>query len=67
MTKAMGQLLRRPTVFAVPAKALEIALGEFSSEILGSARVLPTGLLEAGFEFRDPTIEKALAYAWATR
>lgn len=67
MTKAMGQLLRRPTVFAVPAKALEIALGEFSSEILGSARVLPTRLLEAGFEFQDPTIEKALAYAWATR
>ena len=67
MTKAMGQLLRRPTVFAVPAKALEIALGEFSSEILGSARVLPTRLLEAGFEFQDPTIETALAYAWATR
>jgi uncharacterized protein len=67
MTKAMGQLLRRPTVFAVPAKALEIALGEFSSEILGSARVRPTRLLEAGFEFQDPTIDKALAYAWAMR
>jgi uncharacterized protein len=67
MTKAMGKLLRRPTVFAVPAKALEIALGEFSSEILGSARVRPTRLLEAGFEFQDPTIDKALAYAWAMR
>jgi uncharacterized protein len=67
MIRAMGQLLRRPTVLPVPAKALEIALGEFSSEILGSVRVLPTRLLEAGFEFQDPTIDKALAHAWATR
>jgi uncharacterized protein (TIGR01777 family) len=67
MTKAMGQLLRRPTVFPVPAKALGLVLGEFSSEILGSLRVLPTRLLEAGFEFQDPTIDQALAWAWASR
>ncbi len=51
----------------VPAKALQLALGEFSSEITGSLRVLPTRLLEAGFEFQDPTIEQALAWAWSTR
>ena len=67
MTRAMGALLRRPTILPVPAKALQIALGEFSSEILGSARVLPTRLLAAGFEFQDPTIDRALAQAWATR
>ena len=67
MVKAMGRLLKRPTVLPVPAKALEIALGEFSSEILGSARVLPTRLVEAGFAFQDPTIDTALAHAWATR
>ena len=67
MTKAMGRLLKRPTVLPVPAKALEIALGEFSSEILGSARILPTRLVEAGFAFQDPTIDTALAHAWATR
>ena len=68
MTKAMGAAAASAhRVLPVPAKALEIALGEFSSEILGSARVLPTRLLEAGFEFQDPTIDKALAYAWATR
>jgi uncharacterized protein (TIGR01777 family) len=67
MTKAMGQLLRRPTVFPVPGKALQLVLGEFSSEITGSLRVLPTRLLEAGFEFQDPTIDRALAWAWATR
>jgi uncharacterized protein (TIGR01777 family) len=67
MVKAMGQLLKRPTVLPVPAKALQIALGEFSSEVLGSIRVVPSTLLEAGFEFQDPTIEQALAWAWASR
>lgn len=67
MVKAMGQLLKRPTVLPVPAKALQIALGEFSSEVLGSIRVVPRALLDAGFEFQDPTIEQALAYAWSSR
>jgi uncharacterized protein (TIGR01777 family) len=67
MVKAMGELLNRPTVLPVPATALKIALGEFSSEVLGSIRVVPHKLLEAGFEFQDPTIDRALAWAWATR
>ncbi|HEX6888652.1 MAG TPA: TIGR01777 family oxidoreductase [Candidatus Nanopelagicales bacterium] len=67
VTTAMGRLLKRPTLLPVPAKALELALGEFSSEVLGSARVLPNRLLEAGFVFQDPTIEQALAAALAAR
>ena len=51
----------------MPAKALELALGEFSSEILHSARVLPTRLQESGFQFEDPTIDRALAWAWSQR
>lgn len=67
MVKAMGELLNRPTVLPVPATALKIALGEFSSEVLGSIRVVPRKLVEAGFEFQDPTIDQALAWAWASR
>ena len=67
VTDAMGRLLHRPTVLPVPAKALELALGEFSSEILHSARVLPTRLQESGFQFEDPTIDRALAWAWSQR
>lgn len=67
VTEAMGHLLRRPARLAVPAKALELVLGEFSSEVLGSIRVLPRTLLEAGFDFQDPTIESALAWAHGTR
>jgi uncharacterized protein len=64
---AMGRLLRRPALLPVPAKALELVLGEFSSEVLGSARVLPVRLQESGFRFQDPTIDGALAHALATR
>jgi uncharacterized protein (TIGR01777 family) len=67
VTRAMGRALHRPTAIPVPAKALQIALGEFSSEVLGSARVLPTRLAESGFAFQDPTIDSALAYALSTR
>jgi uncharacterized protein (TIGR01777 family) len=67
VTRAMGELLRRPTVLPVPRKALQLVLGDFSSEVLGSIRVRPGKLLEAGFEFQDPTIDQALAYAWASR
>jgi uncharacterized protein len=61
VTAAMGRALRRPTVLPVPSIALKIALGEFSSEVLGSLRVLPTALTTAGFTFADPTIDAALA------
>jgi uncharacterized protein (TIGR01777 family) len=44
----------------VPAPLLRLALGEASIELLGSSRVVPARLLEAGFEFRYPTIRAAL-------
>lgn len=47
----LGRQLGRPTVLPAPAFALRIALGEFSSEVLGSQRVVPTALQASGFEF----------------
>lgn len=64
VTAAMGRVLGRPTVFPVPALALKTALGEFSTEILGSARVLPAVLESAGFVWQDPTVESAIRAAW---
>ncbi len=64
---AMGTLLHRRTFMAVPAVALKVALGDFSSEILDSKRVLPARLLDDGFTFADPTIDRALAWAHARR
>lgn len=60
VVKAMGRELHRPTVLAVPAFALKTVLGEFSSEVLGSSRVLPTALLAAGFSYQHPDIDSAV-------
>ncbi|MFQ5890143.1 MAG: TIGR01777 family oxidoreductase [Gemmatimonadota bacterium] len=59
-TRALGRVLRRPTVLCVPAPVLRLALGELGDTLLGGARVLPVRLLESGFTFRDPEVEGAL-------
>ena len=51
----------------VPAPALRLALGEASVELLTSTRVLPKRLLEAGYEFRHPTLPEALPAELAAR
>jgi uncharacterized protein (TIGR01777 family) len=60
-TRALAHALHRPAALPVPAAALKAVLGEFSVEVLGSQRVLPTRLLASGFTFRHPSIEEALA------
>jgi uncharacterized protein len=60
-TAALARAVRRPALLRVPAPLLRAALGELSSELLASARVLPGRLLEAGFAFRYPDIASALA------
>ncbi|MGA1082053.1 MAG: TIGR01777 family oxidoreductase [Candidatus Nanopelagicales bacterium] len=61
--KTFGKILKRPTVFAVPAIALKIALGEFSSEVLGSVRVAPGKLIVNEFEFENLDLTSALQSA----
>ncbi|MFE7648823.1 TIGR01777 family oxidoreductase [Streptomyces phaeoluteigriseus] len=63
ITAAMGRVLHRPTVFAVPAPVLRRVLGEMAGDVLGSARVVPKRLLESGFTFAFPGIEDALRAA----
>ncbi|MEV6755743.1 TIGR01777 family oxidoreductase [Streptomyces sp. NPDC051214] len=63
VTAAMGRVLRRPTLFAAPAPALRVVLGEMAGDVLGSQRVLPTRLLESGFSFAFPGIEETLRAA----
>ncbi|MER7974265.1 MULTISPECIES: TIGR01777 family oxidoreductase [unclassified Streptomyces] len=63
ITAAMGRVLRRPTLFTVPAPVLRTVLGEMSGDVLGSARVLPKRLLESGFTFAFPDIEAAVRAA----
>lgn len=60
-TSALARALHRPALFPAPAIGLKVALGGFSSEILGSKKVMPQVLTDAGFEWDYPHITSALA------
>jgi hypothetical protein len=59
-TAALARAMNRPALFPAPAIALKIALGGFSSEVLGSKKVLPNALSDAGFVWDYPHITNAL-------
>ena len=62
-TRALGRVLRRPTVFPVPAVMARLAFGEMADELLlASARVVPRKLRDSGYAFREPDIEAALRH-----
>lgn len=62
-TKTLGEVLRRPTIFPLPAFAARLMLGEMADALLlASARVLPSRLLETGYEFRFDQLEPALRH-----
>ena len=63
VTSAMGRVLGRPTLLPAPAFALKAALGEFSTEVLSSSRVVPSVLEQAQFRFQDTTIDSAIRTA----
>ena len=65
ITAVMGRVLGRPTFLPAPAFALKAVLGEFSTEVLGSTRVVPTALLNAQFHFQDASVESAVRTALA--
>ena len=60
-TLLLAQALRRPAFMTVPAFAVKLLFGEGASVVLDSKEVYPKALLEAGFEFSYPTLEKAIA------
>lgn len=63
-TKTLGRVLRRPTLFPMPAFAARLAFGEMADGLLlASARVEPKRLLDSGFRFRFPELEAALEHA----
>ncbi|MDQ3697738.1 MAG: TIGR01777 family oxidoreductase [Gemmatimonadota bacterium] len=63
-TAALGRVLGRPTVIAVPAFALRLMYGDMADEtLLTSQRVVPRKLEGAGFAFQYPELEGALRRA----
>jgi uncharacterized protein (TIGR01777 family) len=61
LVEEIGRQLGRPTVLPAPAFALRAVLGEFSGEVTGSRRVVPTRLRESGFDWVHGTISSAVA------
>jgi hypothetical protein len=59
--RLMAQTLRRPYWFPVPAFVMRLIFGELGdSLLLGSLRVLPKRLQEAGFKFQFSDAASAL-------
>jgi uncharacterized protein (TIGR01777 family) len=63
--RALGRALGRPALVPTPAFALKLLLGGFSSELLGSKRVLPARATELGYEFAFRELPAALGAALA--
>lgn len=60
-TTTLGNLLNRPTFFAIPSFLLRTLFGEMADEtLLSSTRVMPARLLSAGYEFQFPDLEACL-------
>lgn len=61
-TAVLAMTLHRPALFPAPAFALRLALGEMADALLlVSQRVMPSRLLETGYQFLQPNLASALA------
>ena len=61
----LARVLRRPSPLqalglGVPEPVFRVMLGEMADAVLDSQRVLPSRLLQLGFQFRFPDVESAL-------
>jgi uncharacterized protein (TIGR01777 family) len=66
-TRAMGEILKRPTLCAVPAFVLKTLAREESVLVLNSQRVVPEAALKTGYRFRYPDIRGALKNLYGSR
>jgi uncharacterized protein (TIGR01777 family) len=60
LTKTIGKVYKRPTIFRVPSFVLKLVLGESASMVLDSQRMIPEKILEANFRFEYELIEEAI-------
>ncbi len=59
-TRALGEILHRPTLFRVPAFALRLLFGEMATVLLEGQRAIPRRLLDEGYTFRYEDVRSAL-------
>ena len=62
-TAILGWILKRPTLFPIPARVLRLVFGEMAIEtMLASTRVIPERLMNSEFQFHHPELEEALKF-----
>lgn len=62
-TKTLGAVLKRPTIFSVPAFVIKTIFGEMGEVLLlNGVNVEPKKLLESGYTFHFPEIREALCH-----
>ena len=59
-TQQLGDWLNRPTLMTLPEWLLKLMFGEMATLLIDGQKVLPTALLDSGFEFKHETIQQAL-------
>jgi hypothetical protein len=60
-TRALGDILKRPTLLPVPKFALKLVLGESSVALLTGQRAIPSQAQSWGYEFEFETVSNALS------
>jgi hypothetical protein len=66
LSQALGRVLHRPAIAPVPGFAVKLLYGEMATIVTTGARVVPSRLVELGYEFRRPELEPALRAAVAS-
>ncbi|MBP0049519.1 TIGR01777 family protein [Marinobacterium sp. AK62] len=59
-SKTLGQVVKRPAVFRMPAFVMQLMLGEASELLVEGQRVVPKHLNSAGYTFKYTSLEAAL-------
>ncbi|MBC7747371.1 MAG: TIGR01777 family protein [Methylotenera sp.] len=61
LTHKIAKMLNRPILVPnIPSFVLKLMLGEFANSVIGGVKVSPKKLLDAGFKFNFPDLEKSL-------
>ncbi len=59
-TRALGQILQKPTLLPAPAFAIKLALGEMSTLVLDGQKISNQKVLTSGFKFEFDNLDLAL-------
>ena len=60
-TSTVAHALHRPALLPTPAWGLRLTLGDLSSLLLDSQRIVPSRFMALGYSYRSPTLKEALS------